>query len=112
PRDLFYAKELEFKLSRSYGPGRYDPMYEEKGVDYPIGYVRWTEQRNMEAFVRLLASKLVNVTSLITHTFGIDDASKAYDLIGGKADERFAGVLLEYPKGAEQVSRVSGAADR
>jgi polar amino acid transport system substrate-binding protein len=99
PRDLFYEKELEFKLSRSYGPGRYDPVYEEKGIDYPIGYVRWTEQRNMEAFVQLLASNRVDVTSLITHTFGIDDASKAYELISGKADERFVGVLLEYPKG-------------
>ena len=99
PRDLFYEKELEFKLSRSYGPGRYDPVYEEKGVDYPIGYVRWTEQRNMEAFVQLLASKRVDVTSLITHTFGIDDAPTAYELISGRADKRFVGVLLEYPKG-------------
>jgi polar amino acid transport system substrate-binding protein len=99
PRDVFYAKELEFRLSRSYGPGRYDPLYEEKGVDYPIGYVRWTEQRNMEAFVRLLASQRVSVAPLITHTFAIDDAPKAYELIAGKTGERFVGVLLQYPKG-------------
>ena len=98
PRDLFYAKVLEFKLSRSYGPGRYDPLYEEKGVDYPIGYVRWTEQRNMEAFVQLLASRRIDVAPLITHTFDINDASKAYELIGGKTAERFVGVLLQYPK--------------
>ncbi len=99
PRDLFYEKELEFRLSRSYGPGRYDPLYEEKGVDYPIGYVRWTEQRNMEAFVQLLAGKRVDVTPLMTHTFAIEDAPKAYELITGKTQERFVGVLLKYPSG-------------
>jgi polar amino acid transport system substrate-binding protein len=98
PRDLFYEKELEFRLSRSYGPGRYDPLYEEKGVDYPIGYVRWTEQRNMDAFVQLLASKRVDVAPLITHTFPIADASKAYELITGKTEDRFVGVLLKYPE--------------
>jgi polar amino acid transport system substrate-binding protein len=99
PRDLFYEKELEFRLSRSYGPGRYDPLYEEKGVDYPIGYVRWTEQRNMEAFVQLLASQQVDVALLTTHTFSIGEAAKAYELITGKTEERFVGVLLKYPSG-------------
>jgi polar amino acid transport system substrate-binding protein len=103
PRDLFYEKELEFKLSRSYGPGRYDPLYEEKGMDYPIGYVRWTEQRNMEAFVHLLAGKRVDVAPLTTHTFAIEDAPKAYELITGKTDERVVGVLLKYP--VERASR-------
>ena len=98
PRDLFYAKELDFKLSRSYGPGRYDPVYEEKGIDYPIGYVRWTEQRNMEAFLNLLAAKRIDVVPLITHTFTIDDAPKAYELIAGKTGDRFVGVLLRYSK--------------
>ena len=106
PRDLFYAKELEFRLSRSYGPGRYDPVYEEKGVDYPIGYVRWTEQRNMEAFAQLLATQRVNVAPLITHTFTIDDAPKAYELVAGKTEGRFVGVLLQYPKGVEQASHL------
>ncbi len=81
------------------GQARYDPLYEEKGVDYPIGYVRWTEQRNMEAFVQLLASKRVDVAPLTTHTFPIGDASKAYELITGKTEERFVGVLLKYPGG-------------
>ncbi|HTS18625.1 MAG TPA: bi-domain-containing oxidoreductase [Verrucomicrobiae bacterium] len=98
PRDMFYEKELEFRLSRSYGPGRYDPLYEEKGVDYPIGYVRWTEQRNMEAFVQLLAGRRVDVAPLMTHTFPIQDAAKAYELITGKTEQRFVGVLLQYPE--------------
>ncbi|MGD0649939.1 MAG: bi-domain-containing oxidoreductase [Verrucomicrobiia bacterium] len=96
PRDLFYHKELDFRFSRSYGPGRYDPLYEEKGLDYPIGYVRWTEQRNMEAFLQLLASQRIDVAPLITHTFPIDDAPKAYELITGKTGERFVGVLIKY----------------
>ncbi len=101
PRDLYYRKELEFRLSRSCGPGRYDPLYEEKGIDYPVGYVRWTEQRNMEAFLNLR----LNVAPLITHTFPIEDAPKAYDLITGKTGERFVGVLLKYPGGATSRSR-------
>jgi polar amino acid transport system substrate-binding protein len=110
PRDLFYAKELEFRLSRSYGPGRYDPVYEEKGVDYPIGYVRWTEQRNMEAFAQLLAAQRVAVAPLITHTFTIDDAPKAYEVVAGKTEGRVVGVLLQYPKGVEQGSHKLAAA--
>lgn len=112
PRDLFYAKELEFKLSRSYGPGRYDPVYEEKGVDYPIGYVRWTEQRNMEAFVQLLAGRRIDVAPLITHTFAIDDASKAYELITGKTEERVVGVLLKYSERVEQASCAFGIIEK
>jgi polar amino acid transport system substrate-binding protein len=108
PRGPFYEKELEFRLSRSYGPGRYDPLYEEKGVDYPIGYVRWTEQRNMEAFVQLLAGNRVDVAPLMTHTFAIGDAPKAYELITGKTEERFVGVLLKYPERVEQASRLFG----
>ncbi|HUJ11928.1 MAG TPA: bi-domain-containing oxidoreductase [Verrucomicrobiae bacterium] len=96
PRDLFYHKELDFRFSRSYGPGRYDPLYEEQGLDYPIGYVRWTEQRNMEAFLQLLASKRIAVAPLVTHTFAIADAPKAYQLITGKTGERSVGVLLKY----------------
>ncbi|MCG3150446.1 MAG: Inositol 2-dehydrogenase/D-chiro-inositol 3-dehydrogenase [Verrucomicrobiae bacterium] len=99
PRDIFFRKELDFRLSRSYGPGRYDPSYEEHGLDYPIGYVRWTEQRNMEAFLQLR----LNLAPLITHTFKIDDAPKAYELITSK--ERFVGVLLQYPVGATSPSR-------
>ncbi|MFC1712122.1 bi-domain-containing oxidoreductase [Candidatus Poribacteria bacterium] len=99
PRKDYYEKELDFRLSRSYGPGRYDPLYEEKGIDYPIGYVRWTENRNMEAFLDLLDGSKLDVDRLITHKFKIDDAEKAYDVIMGKTEERSIGVLLEY-KGA------------
>jgi polar amino acid transport system substrate-binding protein len=100
PRDLFFRKELEFRLSRSYGPGRYDPLYEEKGVDYPIGYVRWTEHRNMEAFLQLLGARRLDLAPLITHTFPIADAPQAYELITGKTGARFVGVLLQYDTGA------------
>jgi predicted dehydrogenase len=97
PRKVYYHKELDFRISRSYGPGRYDPEFEEKGHDYPYAYVRWTEQRNMQAFVQLLAEGKVNVQPLITHRFLIDDAPKAYELITGKTGEPFLGVLLTYP---------------
>lgn len=90
PREMFYRKELELRLSRSYGPGRYDPQYEEHGVDYPVGYVRWTEQRNMAAFMQLLAAGQVNVAPLIAHRLKIDDAARAYELTGG--------VAIEYPE--------------
>jgi len=95
-RKTYYEKELDFRISRSYGPGRYDAAYEQKGRDYPIGYVRWTETRNMEAFVRLLAEKRIDVRSLITHRFSIDRASSAYDLITGRSREPFLGVVLQY----------------
>ncbi len=98
PRKVYYEKELTFLNSRSYGPGRYDPVYEEKGVDYPPGYVRWTEGRNLEAFVDLLAQGKVAVKPLITHSFPIDDAQRAYSLITGKDKEPFLGVLLTYPQ--------------
>jgi predicted dehydrogenase/threonine dehydrogenase-like Zn-dependent dehydrogenase len=92
----FYKKELELKISCSYGPGRYDTSYEEQGVDYPYGYVRWTENRNMEAFVRLLDNSSLNVQSLITHVFAIEDAEKAYDIVTGKVRERHLGMILKY----------------
>jgi predicted dehydrogenase/threonine dehydrogenase-like Zn-dependent dehydrogenase len=98
PRKVYYEKELTFLNSRSYGPGRYDPRYEEKGADYPVGYVRWTEGRNLEAFVDLLAEKAIDVHGLITHRFPIDRAPEAYDLITAKKNEPFLGVLLTYPE--------------
>jgi len=104
PRRPYYEKELDFRISRSYGPGRYDPAYEEQGHDYPIGYVRWTEQRNMAAFVALLAEGKVSVQPLITHRFPIDEAPRAYDLISGKTGEPFLGVVLTYP-GRPDLSR-------
>ena len=77
-RHNMYMKELSLSLSRSYGPGRYDPQYEEGGIDYPIGYVRWTERRNMEAFLDLLAGGQINVAPLLEHRYGIDEGGKAY----------------------------------
>lgn len=96
-RTLYFEKELDFRISRSYGPGRYDAAYEQKGLDYPIGHVRWTENRNMEAFLRLVADGKLDVASLITHRFSIDEATRAYDLIMGLTSEPFLGVLLTYP---------------
>ena len=98
PRKIYYQKELSFINSRSYGPGRYDPAYEEAGQDYPIGYVRWSEGRNLEAFVDLLAKGLVDVKPLITHRIPIEKAPEAYELITGKTNQSFLGVLLTYPE--------------
>ncbi|MBW2142752.1 MAG: zinc-binding alcohol dehydrogenase, partial [Deltaproteobacteria bacterium] len=91
----FYKKELQVKMSCSYGPGRYDPNYEEKGRDYPIGYVRWTENRNMQAFQDLISSGRIDVSFLTTHVFKLEDAPKAYDLILQRS-EPSVGVILDY----------------
>jgi predicted dehydrogenase len=103
PREPYYEKELELRLSRSYGPGRYDPQYEEHGHDYPIGYVRWTEQRNMGEFLRLVRDGAVDVDVLTTHRFAIESAPDAYALISGKtpSETRPIGVLLQYSASAE-----------
>jgi predicted dehydrogenase len=97
PRKVYYEKELSFINSRSYGPGRYDPLYEEAGIDYPIGYTRWTEGRNFEAIVGMLESGKLKVESLISHRFAIEKAADAYEVITGKRKEKFLGVLLTYP---------------
>ena len=91
----FFEKELTFQVSCSYGPGRYDPAYEDKGQDYPFGFVRWTEQRNFEAVLDMMASGALDVKPLISHRFDIAEAEKAYELIGG--DEPSLGILLNYP---------------
>jgi len=101
PRKLYFEKELDFRISRSYGPGRYDSAYEQKGRDYPIGYVRWTETRNMEAFLQLLSEGKLEVKSLITHRFPIERALGAYDLITGQVGEPFLGVLITYSEQTE-----------
>jgi predicted dehydrogenase/threonine dehydrogenase-like Zn-dependent dehydrogenase len=98
PRDPhFYRKELELRMSCSYGPGRYDVNYEEQGEDYPYGYVRWTEQRNMGAFLQLLSQKKIDLSALITHRYDIDDAEAAYNIVLGKVSEPHIGILLCYP---------------
>src|SRR4030095_9923915 len=93
-RSDFYKKELSFQVSCSYGPGRYDPSYEESGHDYPIGFVRWTEQRNFEAFLDLLAAGRVSTAGLVTHRFPLEQAESAYELLGGR--EPSLGIVLEY----------------
>ncbi len=96
PRAAFYDKELELRLSRSYGPGRYDPSYEEKGHDYPVGYVRWTEQRNLEEFVRLLATGSLDLDSLITARYPLARAEEAYAKLHGSGRQAL-GIVLDYP---------------
>ena len=99
PRAPYYMKELDFRLSRSLGPGRYDPEYEERGKDYPASYVRWSENRNMREFLRLLSTGQVDLQHLTTHRFPLDEAQAAYALITGaksKKREHFIGVLLDY----------------
>jgi len=91
----FYKKELQVKMSCSYGPGRYDPIYEDKGIDYPPAYVRWTENRNMKAFQDLIYTKKIDVSYLTTHTFKLDDAPSAFDMMKEKS-EPFIGILIEY----------------
>ncbi|MBS1621867.1 MAG: bi-domain-containing oxidoreductase [Bacteroidetes bacterium] len=100
----FYKKELELRISCSYGPGRYDVNYEELGNDYPYPYVRWTEKRNMEAFLDLLSNGLINVKHLISHNFEIADAEKAYDIVVGNVSEPYLGIVLNYPPRLEKYS--------
>ena len=96
PRNSYYKKELDLRLSMAYGPGRYDPGYEERGIDYPYDLVRWTEQRNFEAFLGLIEEGRIMPKALITHTFDFDDALSAYDLLAGKTRERYLGIILVY----------------
>lgn len=94
-REHYYRKELELRMSCSYGPGRYDPQYEELGIDYPAAYVRWTERRNMAAFQDLIHSGRVDIGCLTTHEFPIEEAPRAYELILNRT-EPFLGILLRY----------------
>ena len=93
----FYEKELTFQVSCSYGPGRYDQSYEEKGNDYPLGFVRWTEKRNFEAVLEMMASGRLDMKSLVSHRFSIEDAGKAYEMMSGS--QPLLGIILEYPGG-------------
>ena len=104
-RKNYYRKELDLRMSTSYGPGRYDPEYEEKGVDYPPGYVRWTENRNMQSFLDLVAQGKVNIDKLVSHTFDFLDAAAAYDLVL-KREEPVAGILLRYDEERALPKRV------
>ena len=112
----YYKKELQVRMACSYGPGRYDPEYEEKGRDYPVGYVRWTERRNMQAFQDLIQTGKIDIRYLITHTFSLDDAPKAYDMMMER-QEPYIGLLVEYekdtlldrvPRGFKTIDRKGG----
>jgi predicted dehydrogenase/threonine dehydrogenase-like Zn-dependent dehydrogenase len=101
-RDDFFKKEITFQVSASYGPGRYDSTYEEQGHDYPVGFVRWTEQRNFEAVLDMMVTGTLDVKLLISHRFKIDDAVEAYGLLN---DSSALGILLEYPAKETSVLR-------
>jgi len=106
PRSPFYEKEIDVRFSRSYGPGRYDPGYEEQGHDYPVGYVRWTEQRNLEAFLDLLAQGRLAIAPLISHRFPILEAEEAYRVLTD-AKERALAIVLDYAERAPEPRRVT-----
>lgn len=104
PRSPFYEKEINFRISCSYGPGRYDPDYEERGNDYPLGFVRWTENRNMEAVLDMMAQRKLNVGALITHRVPVDQSLRAYDIITGKVQESYLGILIQYSDPSEALA--------
>src|SRR5258708_23450563 len=106
PREDYYLKELSFKLSRSYGPGRYDRSYEEEGHDYPLDYVRFTEQRNLQSFLELARTGQIDTKSLTTHRFPVEDAPAAYALLNDRSVDR-AGILLTYCPAKTMPSRFS-----
>lgn len=107
-RANYYKKELDLRMSMSYGPGRQDPNYEDKGIDYPIGYVRWTENRNMKSYLELLASGRLDVSKLISHTFQLEDAPEAYNMILSRS-EAFNGVVIQYDTELPKTSLQLGA---
>lgn len=108
-RRPFYERELTFKIARSYGPGRYDPNYEEAGFDYPIGYIRFTEGRNIEEFIRLLSTKRMDISDLITHVISFLNAAKAYEMITTNPNhEKYIGVLLKYDDNKAKWDTVVG----
>ncbi|MEM7816416.1 MAG: bi-domain-containing oxidoreductase [Candidatus Aenigmatarchaeota archaeon] len=106
PRKDFYERELNLIVSRSYGPGRYDPIYEEQGIDYPIGYVRWTEKKNMQEFLNLIAEKKVNVKKLISHRFSFLEAERIYNKILNDKESTYLGILFEYPSSSIITKKV------
>lgn len=96
PRDYYYRKEINIVISRSYGPGRYDSKYEEKGIDYPYGYVRWTENRNMESFLDLIGNRRIDMKKLISKVYGLNDYMKAYECIYNSKIKDYYGLIFKY----------------
>jgi predicted dehydrogenase len=109
PREIAYAKELELRISRSYGPGRYDAGFEEKGIDYPAGYVRWTETRNLEAFLHAIAVDSVDISSLVTHRYSLDEAPAAYDMLVSGQGSRPLGIVIRYPDDGATAAPIAEA---
>lgn len=109
PRTPYYEKELDVRMSRSYGPGRYDRAYEDKGIAYPIGYVRWTEQRNLEAVLDAIAATRIEIEPLITHRVSIADAIRAYDLVGSEGS---LGIVLGYPEAGSRAAVITSEPSR
>ncbi|MEO7538401.1 MAG: bi-domain-containing oxidoreductase [Pyrinomonadaceae bacterium] len=110
PRGPYFSKELGLQISMSYGPGRYDPAYEERGHDYPYAYVRWTEGRNLEAFFDLAANKSIVLDKLISHRFPVEQGEDAYKLISGETKEPYLGIVLQYDQTRELESKIGSRA--
>ena len=112
PRQSYFQRELTLRVSMSYGPGRYDPEYEERGHDYPLPYVRWTEGRNLEAFLDLVASGALKTAPLVTHRFPVEQGERAYQLISGDAGEPYLAVLINYDTARELERNVEGRSSK
>ncbi|MBL7033519.1 MAG: bi-domain-containing oxidoreductase [Candidatus Delongbacteria bacterium] len=106
-RAFFYKKEIDFRISCSYGPGRYDPEYEELGIDYPFAYVRWTENRNMQAYLDLLVAGRIRVDDLLTHRFTLEEAQRGFQLLLDSKGSAY-GVILQYDAAADSRQTVTG----
>lgn len=104
-RNKWYRKEIDLKISCSYGPGRYDPSYEEEGIDYPISYVRWTENRNIQSIIDLISAGKLDVASITTHKFDMVDVADAYKMITSENTEKYIGILIKYPEDEVDVGR-------
>lgn len=102
----YYKKELDLKMSMSYGPGRLDANYEEKGIDYPIGYVRWTENRNMQSYIDLLTSNRLDISKLISHTYSLEKAPNAYNMILERKIS-FSGIIIQYDQKSKLIKNIS-----
>jgi predicted dehydrogenase/threonine dehydrogenase-like Zn-dependent dehydrogenase len=110
PRQIYFQRELTLRVSMSYGPGRYDPEYEEHGHDYPLPYVRWTEGRNIEAFLDLVGSGQVRTSPLVTHRFGIDESNRAYELFSSNNATPYLGIIINYDADRELKRHVVNTA--
>lgn len=104
-RGKWYRKEIDLKISCSYGPGRYDSTYEDHGVDYPVAYVRWTENRNIHSILDLISSNKLDVKSITTHVFDMGEAPDAYKMITSNDSEKYIGILIKYPDDQNEISR-------